>query len=450
MALMIYPQVPPGISFSVNVVYLPQLGYLAVIQADADEPPEIPGWESRFHTEDRYYYKTAEMEDLDDHFGDLYTLMIGKEIEIIQRLVEHLKGYETSILRTADAIAELDCILALARAARDFGLKRPIMREEPVLQIRGGRHILYESLVPRYIENDTMIASGGIDGLASMMIITGANGSGKSAYGKQVALMAFMAQIGSFVPAEEARIGICDKIFTRLQTRESTSKHASAFMIDLGQVSQALRGATRHSLIIMDEFGKGTHPTDGAALLAGTIEYLLQGVCPRSIVMTHFHELFSNHFITEDRLPVRFCHMKTLLTNDSDDMQYLYKLVPSLSLTSNAAECALRHGIPKNIVDRAQEVTKCVTKFEISKLLDATLTIENIREIKAAEELAKRFLTWDIDPDSEDVIEILQKMIEATDIFLEEDTSIYAEGSANRQNVTIDDDGCIDPSEGID
>lgn len=142
--------------------------------------------------------------------------------------------------------------------------------------------------------------------------------------------------------------------------------------------------------------------------------------------------------------------MKTLLTNDSDDMQYLYKLVPSLSLTSNAAECALRHGIPKNIVDRAQEVTKCVTKFEISKLLDATLTIENIREIKAAEELAKRFLTWDIDPDSEDVIEILQKMIEATDIFLEEDTSIYAEGSANRQNVTIDDDGCIDPSEGID
>lgn len=94
--------------------------------------------------------------------------------------------------------------------------------------------------------------------------------------------------------------------------------------------------------------------------------------------------------------------------------------------------------------------SKCVTKFEISKLLDATLTIENIREIKAAEELAKRFLTWDIDPDSEDVIEVLQKMIEATDIFLEEDTSIYAEGSANRQNVTIDDDGCIDSSEGID
>lgn len=83
-------------------------------------------------------------------------------------------------------------------------------------------------------------------------------------------------------------------------------------------------------------------------------------------------------------------------------------------------------------------------------MLDATLTIENIREIKAAEELAKRFLTWDIDPDSEDVIEVLQKMIEATDIFLEEDTSIYAEGSANRQNVTIDDDGCIDSSEGID
>ncbi|WVQ87582.1 hypothetical protein IAS59_001308 [Cryptococcus gattii] len=444
VALMIYPQVPPGISSSVNVVYLPQLGYLAVIQADADEPPEILGWESRFHTEDRYYYKTVEMKDLDDHFGDLYTLMIGKEIEIIQRLVEHLKDYEVSILRTVDIIAELDCILALARAARDLGLKRPVMIEEPVLQIRKGRHILFESLVPRYIQNDTMIASGGIDGLASMMIITGANGSGKSAYGKQVALMVFLAQIGSFVPAEEAVIGICDKIFTRLQTRESTSRHASAFMIDLGQVSQALRGATRHSLIIMDEFGKGTHPADGAGLLAGTIEYLLQGVCPRSIVMTHFHELFANHFITEDRLSVRFCHMKTLLMDDSDGVQYLYKLVPSLSLTSNAAECALRHGIPRRIVDRAKEVTKCVSTFEISKLLDATLTMENIQEIKAAEELARRFLTWDIDPESEDVIEVLRQMIEETDVFLEEDISVCVEGTANRQNAATSDEISID------
>nr|KIR86655.1 DNA mismatch repair protein MSH5 [Cryptococcus tetragattii IND107] len=449
VALMIYPQVPPGISSSVNVVYLPQLGYLAVIQADADEPPEMPGWESRFHTEDRYYYKTIEMEDLDDHFGDLYTLMIEKEIEIIQRLVEHLKDYEISILRTVDIIAELDCILALARAARDLGLKRPVMREEPVLQIRKGRHILFESLVPRYIENDTMIASGGIDGLASMMIITGANGSGKSAYGKQVALMAFLAQIGSFVPAEEAVIGICDKIFTRLQTRESTSRHASAFMIDLGQVSQALRGATRHSLIIMDEFGKGTHPADGAGLLAGTIEYLLQGVCPRSIVVTHFHELFANHFITEERLSVRFCHMKTLLMDDSDGVQYLYKLVPSLSLTSNAAECALRHGIPRRIVDRAQEVTKCVSMFEISKLLDATLTMENIQEIKAAEELARRFLTWDIDPESEDVIEVLRQMIEETDVFLEEDNSVCVEGTANRPNAATSDECSIDSSEEI-
>ncbi|KIR53753.1 DNA mismatch repair protein MSH5 [Cryptococcus gattii Ru294] len=447
VALMIYPQVPPGISSSVNVVYLPQLGYLAVIQADADEPPEILGWESRFHTEDRYYYKTVEMKDLDDHFGDLYTLMIGKEIEIIQRLVEHLKDYEVSILRTVDIIAELDCILALARAARDLGLKRPVMIEEPVLQIRKGRHILFESLVPRYIQNDTMIASGGIDGLASMMIITGSNGSGKSAYGKQVALMVFLAQIGSFVPAEEAVIGICDKIFTRLQTRESTSRHASAFMIDLGQVSQALRGATRHSLIIMDEFGKGTHPADGAGLLAGTIEYLLQGVCPRSIVMTHFHELFANHFITEDRLSVRFCHMKTLLMDDSDGVQYLHKLVPSLSLTSNAAECALRHGIPRRIVDRAQEVTKCVSTFEISKLLDATLTMENIQEIKAAEELARRFLTWDIDPESEDVMEVLRQMIEETDVFLEEDISVCVEGTANRQNAATSDEISIDSSE---
>ncbi|WVQ82858.1 hypothetical protein IAT38_004993 [Cryptococcus sp. DSM 104549] len=433
VAQVIYPQVPPGISQTVNVVYLPQLGYLAVVQADAELPPAIEGWESRFQTEDRFYYKTAEMHDLDDHFGDLYTLMIGKEIEIVQRLTEHLKEYEPCIMETTDVIAELDCILALARAVKEYSLRRPTMTEEPVLKIRKGRHILSESLVPRYIENDTMIASGGIDDLSSMMIITGANGSGKSAYGKQVALISFMAQIGSFVPAEEAEIGICDKIFTRLQTRESSSRHASAFMIDLGQISQALRGATERSLIIIDEFGKGTNPADGAGLLAGTIEYLLQGASPRSIVMTHFHELFANGIITEDRFPVRFCHMKTVFLEGTDGLQYLYKLVPELSLGSNAAECALRHGIPKRIVDRAREVTECVSKFEISKLLDATLTDENRREIKAAEELAKRFLTWDIDPETEDVMEVLREMLKAADLCMEEDLDETSEKQGTRQ-----------------
>lgn len=187
------------------------------------------------------------------------------------------------------------------------------MSEEPVLEIRDGRHLLHEQLVENYVCNDTVI-HGGFEqkekGLRSMvscaefrmvpeaeltdqMVVTGANGSGKSAYGKQVALIAFMAQIGSFVPATEATIGIVDKsqsntssrvilkaddvVFTRVQTRESSSKvsgrqlgtwsthggtltrqPASAFMIDLAQVSLALRGATSRSLVILDEFGKGT------------------------------------------------------------------------------------------------------------------------------------------------------------------------------------------------
>ncbi|ODN73698.1 hypothetical protein L202_07243 [Cryptococcus amylolentus CBS 6039] len=422
VARMISPQVPPGISHSINVVYLPQLGYLAVIQAETEETPEIPGWEKRFHTEDRFYYKTREMEDLDDHFGDLVTLMIGKEIEIVQRLTEYLKEYEPSILSTVEVIAELDCILALSKAARDYGLKRPTMSNDPVLKIRKGRHILYESLVPHYVENDTVIAAGGRDDLASMMLITGANGSGKSAYGKQVALMAFMAQIGSFVPAEEAVIGICDKIFTRLQTRESSSRPASAFMIDLGQISQALRGVTERSLVVIDEFGKGTIPSDGAGLLAGTIEFLLRGVCPRSVVMTHFHELFANKIIKEEAYPVKFCHMKTMVLEGTDHLEYLYKLVPSMDLSSNAAECALRHGIPPNIVARAKTVTDHISRFDISSLLDATLTSQNLLEITASEELAKKFLVWKIDPEEggeEGVMDVLKGMIEETERVME-------------------------------
>ncbi|TXT07304.1 hypothetical protein VHUM_03474 [Vanrija humicola] len=219
------------------------------------------------------------------------TPTLDREIEWIQALADRLPPLEFDILGTADVIAELDCLLCLARAVDKFGLTRPVMKEEPVLKIRKGFHPLHMMCVPdgQYIHNDTMIKGGSETGdISSMMVVTGANGSGKSAYGKQVALITYMAHIGSFVPAEAAEIGICDKIFTRVQTRESASRTGSAFMIDLSQVSQALRGCTPRSLLILDEFGKGTIATDGAGLLAGVIEYLIQGPRPRTVVLTHY------------------------------------------------------------------------------------------------------------------------------------------------------------------
>ncbi|ORY26954.1 putative meiotic recombination-related protein, partial [Naematelia encephala] len=411
VATKISPHVPQDFCKTLNVVYFPQLGHLVAIEPGGRGIQQAPdGWVYKFESEENWYYKTPEMDNLDEHFGDLHSMIIEREINIMQDLTEEMKLVEPLMMAAVDGIAELDCLLALASTAKKYHLVRPHMTDEPILEIREGRHIIFELNMDSYIANDTMLAGGDHEDFRSMMIVTGANGSGKSAYGKQVALITYMAQIGGFVPAKSAKIGIVDKIFTRLQTRESASRVGSAFMIDLSQVSHALRGATDRSLIILDEFGKGTTPADGAGLLAGVIECLMDGPCPRTIVLTHFHELFAQHFLP-DTLPILFCHMKTLFIQGDEDITYLYKLSPTIATTSNAAECALLHGVPPDVVARGREVTELMSKFELAKLLDRELTEDEKAELEDAEYLARQFLEWDIDADTQDVMDILKDMV---------------------------------------
>ncbi|KLT41797.1 P-loop containing nucleoside triphosphate hydrolase protein [Cutaneotrichosporon oleaginosum] len=291
MSVIMGRHTPPGMCEDVKVIYLPQMGCLLAASNIHRRELIPPDWEQQFEAKGLTYFKTPQMTNLDEHYGDLQNIIIDLEIEWVQRLIERLEPLEWQLMNLGDAIAEVDCLLAFALAVERFGLVRPTMTEQPTLKIKNGWHPLYAmSLGPgQYIGNDTMLDAGPDPDMAAMTVITGANGSGKSAYGKQVALITYMAHIGSFVPADKATIGICDKIFTRVQTRESASKIASAFMIDLGQVSQALRGATSRSLIILDEFGKGTSPSDGAGLLAGVLTHLLNGANPRTVVLTHFH-----------------------------------------------------------------------------------------------------------------------------------------------------------------
>ncbi|KAI9637308.1 putative meiotic recombination-related protein [Dioszegia hungarica] len=402
--------VDPSFCDTLVVKYIPQLGFFLVVELLRHDLPAPPGWEITFDAEGLHYFKNEQMHHLDEHFGDLENCIADREIEIIQQLVESVRTVDERIMAVNDIIAELDCLLALAFAAVQYDLRCPTMTDEPVLHIQNGRHFLQELTVQQYICNDTMM-QGGQDGeYCSMMVVTGANGSGKSAYGKQVALIAFMAQIGSFVPAETAEIGVCDRIYTRLQTKESVSRTGSAFMIDLSQVSHALRGATERSLIILDEFGKGTTSADGAGLLAGVIDHLIHGARPRTIVLTHFHELFTQQFL-EPELPILFCHMRTLIQDGAEELTYLFKLVPSLSTTSNAAECAIMHGVPAHVVNRAREVTRCISTFQLASLLDQELTGEELKELTQAEELAKLFLEWEIDEGEDDVQGRIQEIL---------------------------------------
>ncbi|KAK7681540.1 hypothetical protein QCA50_015272 [Cerrena zonata] len=204
---------------------------------------------------------------------------LDREIEITQALQEKVVEYAKVILAACDVCAEADCLLSFAEASRAYGYTRPEMTDENVIDIRRGRHPLQELVVDTFVPNDAYIVGGdytprenddqesdseeteGDRKAHSVVVCTGANACGKSVFLKQVALIQYMAQIGCFVPAERARLGIVDKIFTRIQTKESVSKVQSAFMIDLNQVSLALRNCTSRSLILLDEFGKGTLAT---------------------------------------------------------------------------------------------------------------------------------------------------------------------------------------------
>ncbi len=289
-----------------NVIFFPQMGYLIAAQFAPGFEGKIPyGWDRRFQSEDTSYFKDEKMFDLDSEPGDMHGIITDRSIELIEELRSAVVAESATIMVIADVCAELDCLLALAYVARSCNLVRPKMVAQNQIAIQEGRHLLYERSQAVFVPNDTMLIGARDDRSSNesddnqvsarragqrLMMITGANGSGKSAYAKQVALIVFMAQIGSFVPVKAASLGIVDKIFTRLHTRESIERHASSFMIELSQVSLALRGATPRSLLILDEFGKGTNPHDGTSLLTGVLQYLIDKgpQCPHVIAITHF------------------------------------------------------------------------------------------------------------------------------------------------------------------
>ncbi|CAE6415963.1 unnamed protein product [Rhizoctonia solani] len=416
VARQVSQDMPEGYTDELNVLYFPQLGYLIRIPT----PPgwtsnkdfeQIPEWNFQFESEKNLYYKSQQMLDLDMHVGDIHSYIADREIEIMEETLNRVLKYDKAIMAVCEAAAEVDCLFSLSIASWLHNWVKPEMTEENVLEIQGGTHPLQSLLVTTFVPNDTHLAGGrgigtesGVDGAKSIIICTGANACGKSVYLKQNALIPFMAQIGCFVPAQSARLGIVDKIFTRLQTKEGVSKLQSAFMIDLAQVSLALRNCTARSLIILDEFGKGSLSTDGAGLFAGVIYQLLKrgNNCPKVFASTHFHELFTRGLIPPE-LPISYAYMKVLLKkNIAQEEQerlhitYLFKVTPGLCLDSYAAQCARMYGVNKSIVERARFVSTILSRNEIGVLLDEDMPQEQMEELEIRAAICQRFASWDM------------------------------------------------------
>lgn len=323
-------KLPTTFQGSLNVLYFPQIGFLITVPLDPatgeavfDGSFDNP-WERMFSTEDQVYFKNSQMQEMDDHFGDLYGIITDREIEITHELAQYVLGYEELLTTVSDVCGELDSMLALAQGARIYKLCRPKVSDDNTIRIKGGRHLLQELSVSSFVPNDTMLLGSitsdsrddyDISEISPMqqvcndrrqkniLILTGPNYSGKSVYLKQVALIVYMAHIGSYVPAESAKIGLTDRILSRVTTRETVSRTQSSFMIDLQQISQALSLSTPRSLLVIDEFGKGTDSSDGAGLACAVFKYLnnLGKDSPKVVGATHFHGTSYNEANSEGR-----------------------------------------------------------------------------------------------------------------------------------------------------
>jgi len=271
------------------------------------------------------------------------------EYQLFQKLRDETLREIEPLQQTADAIAVLDVLCALAETARLFRYCRPELNDSLRLVIKDGRHpVLDQNLVDeKFVPNDTEL-----DGVnMRLAIVTGPNMAGKSTYIRQVALIVLMAQIGSFVPAESAEVGLVDRIFTRVGASDDLGRGQSTFMVEMNETANIINNATERSLVILDEIGRGTSTFDGLSIAWSVAEFLYDNIKARSLFATHYHELIK---LAEDRKGV--CNLNVAVREWNEQIIFLRKIISGGADKSYGIQVARLAGLPKEILERAKEI----------------------------------------------------------------------------------------------
>ncbi|XP_072019479.1 mutS protein homolog 5-like [Amphiura filiformis] len=376
-----------------SVIYLPQLGYLLTVPCvpgmTDHKDFSIPGLEFVFLSNNQVHYKSPGTQAMDVKLGDTLFTIIDVETQIMHKLQNAILERSQVLFSVMDLAAELDCLIALAIAAKEQNYVCPELTKDSMLEVTGGRHPLQELCVTPFVPNDTL--SGGEH--SRMKFLTGPNASGKSVYLKQVGMIAFLAHIGSFVPAESATIGMMDGIYTRIHTQESVSVGLSTFMIDLNQMGVALNNATSKSLVLLDEFGKGTNDVDGQSLLVGCLRYWLNkgDECPHAVVSSHFHAVVQQNLLP-DNSQLTYQTMEVL--QNGEETVFLYQLKEGHASCSQACHVASLAGLPEEIVARGKLVSQLLKE---NKPISRADSRGYDSELKRHEQIVEQFLTFDLD-----------------------------------------------------
>jgi DNA mismatch repair protein MutS len=276
------------------------------------------------------------------------------EYQLFQKLRDETLLELEPIQQTAGAIAIVDVICALAETARLFNYCRPKLNDSLQLVIHDGRHpVLDQNLAEeKFVPNDTSL-----DGKMRLAIITGPNMAGKSTYIHQVALIVLMAQVGSFVPAASAEIGLVDRIFTRVGANDDLSRGQSTFMVEMNETANIVNNATERSLVILDEIGRGTSTFDGLSIAWSVAEFLHDKIKARTLFATHYHELTK---LAEERPGV--CNFNVAVREWNEQIIFLRKIVPGGADKSYGIHVARLAGLPKEILDRAKDILSHLEK----------------------------------------------------------------------------------------
>lgn len=333
--------------------------YLEVTNSFKDLVPDYYTRKQTLTNAERYI--TPRLKELEDMILGAEDKLYALEYELFSEVRNKIGSQMVRIQKTANAVAMLDVIASLAFVAERNHYVRPVMNTRGIIDIKNGRHPVVEKMVDNdmFIPNDTYLDNGE----KRVSIITGPNMAGKSTYMRQAALIVLMAQIGSFVPADSAKIGIVDRIFTRVGASDDLASGQSTFMVEMTEVANILRNATSKSLLILDEIGRGTSTFDGLSIAWAVVEHISnkQVLGAKTLFATHYHELTE----LEGKIPGvnNYC---IAVKERGDDIVFLRKIVQGGADKSYGIQVAKLAGVPDSVINRAKEL--------VDELSDADIT----------------------------------------------------------------------------
>ena len=323
--------------------------YLEVTNLYKDAVPDTYIRKQTLTNAERYI--TQELKDLENKILGARERSVQLESEIFNKIRDKIAAQLERIQRTAYHIAVVDCIQSLAQAASESGFVRPEVDASDAIIIRDGRHPVVEKMMKDapFVPNDTVLDCRD----NRMLIITGPNMAGKSTFMRQVAVITLLAQIGSFVPASSAKIGVTDAIFTRVGASDDLSSGQSTFMVEMSEVATILKNATKKSLIIYDEIGRGTSTFDGMSIARAVLEYTAdrKKLGAKTLFATHYHELTS---IENEIEGIK--NYNIAVKKRGGEIIFLRRIIPGGTDDSYGIDVAKLAGVPKEVIERANAV----------------------------------------------------------------------------------------------